>query len=243
MGLWEILKGEQPGLFTSLFHYKDVGQYGEYLTEYALLSKSMEGEHVVLKNLYLPMKGKTTEIDLLMIHEKGIFVFESKNYSGWIFGSEDQLKWTQCFKNGQKEHFYNPIMQNRTHIRALARFLDMAEEAFSSYIVFSERCELKRIPLLVDGDVTIVQRPDMLRFLKRRLKEMPVIYSHEDIEQMTVLLQPFTEVTQEEKQQHIEDLQTKCPFCGSPLVLRSGKYGRFWGCSTYPRCRYTRKVE
>ena len=53
MGLWEILKGEQPGIFTSLLHYKDVGQYGEYLTEYALLSKSMEGEHVVLKNLYL----------------------------------------------------------------------------------------------------------------------------------------------------------------------------------------------
>lgn len=100
MGLFEILKGEQPGLIKSLLHYENVGQYGEYLTEYALLSRSMEGYYVVLKNLYLPMKGKTTEIDLLMIHEKGIFVFESKNYSGWIFGSEDQLKWTQCFKSG-----------------------------------------------------------------------------------------------------------------------------------------------
>ena len=72
MWLWQILKGEQPGLLKSV----------------------------------LPMKGKTTEIDLLMLHEKGIFVIESKYYSGWIFGSEDQLKWTQCFRNGRKEHFY-----------------------------------------------------------------------------------------------------------------------------------------
>lgn len=243
MGLFEILKGEQPGLIKSLLHYKNVGQYGEYLTEYALLSRSMEGYYVVLKNLYLPMKGKTTEIDLLMIHEKGIFVFESKNYSGWIFGSEDQLKWTQCFKSGQREHFYNPIKQNRTHIKALATFLNMPEDAFSSYIVFSERCELKKIPLFIDGDVTIVQRQNMLYFLKRRLKDAQVIYSHEDIEQMVGLLEPFTEVSQKEKQQHIEDLQTKCPYCGKPLVLRNGKYGQFWGCSAYPKCRFTRKAE
>ena len=44
-----------------------------------------------------------------MIHEKGIFVFESKNYSGWIFGSADQLNWTQSLQNGEKHHFYNPI--------------------------------------------------------------------------------------------------------------------------------------
>ena len=129
MGLFEILKGEQPGLIKSLLHYEDVGQYGEYLTEYALLSRSMEGYYVVLKNLYLPMKGKNTEIDLLTIHEKGIFVFESKNYSGWIFGSEDQLKWTQCFKSGQRKHFYNPIKQNRTHIR-LWRLSSICQKIF-----------------------------------------------------------------------------------------------------------------
>jgi hypothetical protein len=79
--------------------------------------------------------------------------------------------------------------------------------------------------------------------LKRRLKDAPIIYSHEDIEQVVGLLEPFTEVSQEEKQQHIEDLQTKCPYCGKPLVLRNGKYGQFWGCSAYPKCRFTRKAE
>ena len=30
-----------------------------------------------------------------------------------------------------------------------------------------------------------------------------------------------------------------CPKCGGKLVLRKGKYGRFYGCSNYPRCRFT----
>ena len=100
MGLFEILKGEQPGLIKSLLPYKNVGQYGEYLTEYALLSRSMEGYYVVLKNLYLPMKGKTTEIDLLMIHEKGIFVFESKNaHCRWLCYTAQPLESRRCDRN------------------------------------------------------------------------------------------------------------------------------------------------
>lgn len=242
MGLLAILKGEQPGLIESMRNYKDKGQYGEYLMEYALRSKSMEGNHVVLSNLYLPMKGKTTEIDLIMIHEKGIFVFESKNYKGSIYGNENQLKWTQCFNNGWEEYFYNPIKQNRTHIKALAEYLSMPEEAFSSYIVFSERCKTLFVPKPTAGDVTVLRRPAMLRSLKKKLKDKPVIYSCADIETIKQRLEPVTNVTQLERQKHIEDIKTKCPYCGSLLVLRSGKYGQFWGCSAYPRCHYTRKV-
>lgn len=146
MGLWEIIKGEQPGIIKSLINYKNKGQYGEFLTEYALTNDNLEGQFAVLKNVYIPVQGKTTEIDLIMIHEKGIFVFESKNYSGWIFGSTDQLNWTQSLQNGYKNKFYNPIRQNRTHIKALAEYLERPVSDFVSYIVFSERCTLKSVP-------------------------------------------------------------------------------------------------
>lgn len=81
-----------------------------------------------LFNLYIP-KGEngTTEIDMLMLSAKGLFVFESKNYSGWIFGSERQPEWYQTLPHGRgrsrKEAFYNPIMQNHTHIRHLQELL------------------------------------------------------------------------------------------------------------------------
>lgn len=242
MGLWEILKGEQPGIIQTLFNYENVGQFGEFSTEFALTNHNLDGNFIVLKNVYVPIKGKTTEIDLLMIHEKGIFVFESKNYSGWIFGNAEQLNWTQSLRGGQKNQFYNPIRQNRTHIKALADYLDLPEEAFVSYIIFSERCTLKKVPMDTP-DVVIVQRPDMLKRLRAMLKAAPIKYSENTIRSMAEKLAVLTNKTDAEKRQHIEDIQTKCPFCGNELVLRKGRYGSFYGCSTYPKCKYTRPIK
>ena len=242
MGLWEIIKGEQPGIIKTLLNYENAGQFGEFATEYALTNKNLDGELVVLKNIYVPTQGKTTEIDLLMIHEKGIFVFESKNYSGWIFGSADQLNWTQSLQNGDKNKFYNPIRQNRTHIKALAAFLEKPVSEFVSYIVFSERCTLKKVPADT-SDVIIVRRPDMLKKLKATLKTTPTKYTFNDIQDIAKKLQPLTNKDEAQKQQHIINIQNKCPFCGGELTLRNGKYGRFWGCSNYPKCKFTRPEE
>ena len=242
MGLWEIIKGEQPGIIKTLLNYENAGQFGEFATEYALTNKNLDGELVVLKNIYVPTQGKTTEIDLLMIHEKGIFVFESKNYSGWIFGSADQLNWTQSLQNGDKNKFYNPIRQNRTHIKALAAFLEKPVSEFVSYIVFSQRCTLKKVPADT-SDVIIVRRPDMLKKLKATLKTTPTKYTFNDIQDIAKKLQPLTNKDDAEKQQHIINIQNKCPFCGGELTLRNGKYGRFWGCSNYPKCKFTRPEE
>lgn len=197
---------------------------------------------MVLKNLYIPHGGRTSEIDLVMIHEKGIFVFESKNYSGWIFGAEEQIHWTQCLRNGEKFPFYNPVRQNRSHIRALARYLGEPLSAFTSYIVFSERCCLKKVPRSTE-EVVIVRRPKMLKALRRALRDSQTVYSSREVRAIADLLRPLTRTTKAEKQEHIENLKTKCPFCGSDLVLRHGKYGWFWGCSAFPRCRFTRSEK
>ncbi len=34
----------------------------------------------------------------------------------------------------------------------------------------------------------------------------------------------------------------ECELCGSPLVYREGRYGRFIGCSTFPKCRNTEQI-
>lgn len=243
MGLLEILRGEQPGIIRTLLNYENVGQFGEYATEFALTNHNIEGEFVVLKNLYLPTtNGMTSEIDLLMIHEKGIFVFESKNYSGWIYGDAQQLNWTQSLKGRHKNKFYNPIRQNQNHIKVLAEHLGKPVSAFVSYIVFSERCSLKSVPQNT-RDVIIVRRPEMLKELRATLKNSPIVYTHEEIRAMERQLRSMTDQTAEQKEQHIEDITTKCLFCGSDLVLRKGRRGKFWGCSAYPKCKYTRKIK
>jgi hypothetical protein len=93
----------------------DKGLNGEYETAKSL--EKVKGYHKTILNCYLPNgQDKMTEIDLIFIHETGIYVLESKNYSGWIFGKEEDKHWTQTFTNGKKVSFYNPVIQNKTHI-------------------------------------------------------------------------------------------------------------------------------
>ena len=245
MGFWEILKGEQPGIINTILHYKDKGQFGEYATDFALTNHNITGNFLVFQNIYIPYKNVSCEIDILMFHEKGIFVFESKNYSGWIFGQANQQYWTQTFKSGKKFRFYNPIKQNNTHIKALSELLRLYPAQFASYIVFSERCSLVKTPLSVEN-ITVVRRPDMLSYLRRDLASRDIRYSLEQLKAFANIIAPYTHPSEEEKLWHVKNVRDRiygniCPECGSPLVLRNGKYGEFLGCGAYPKCKFTKK--
>lgn len=208
LGFFKRLIGEEPGLLQQISHSGDKGHFGEYLTEYALNNDNLKGYGKTLHNIYIPYRGKTSEIDVLMIHEKGFFVFESKNYTGWIFGNEEQSQWTQVLPNKQKNHFYNPILQNKTHINAISKYIGIEPEKFKSYIIFSERCELKKIPNDTEN-YFIVRRQNMLKYLRKELEQKENIYTKEQIENYYSILYPLTQVTQEEKQKHIDEIKEK----------------------------------
>ena len=143
----------------------DKGRLGEFYT-YKYL-KTLEGYKRFLFNVYLPKEnGETTEIDVILLHETGIYVFESKNYSGWIFGTETQQYWTQTLPVGkgksQKTKFFNPIIQNKVHLKWLQQFFGAESQLpFYSYIVFSDRCTLKEITL-TSGNHFVINRYNIL---------------------------------------------------------------------------------
>ena len=141
-----------------------LGPYGEFLTAKKAInaSKATTTYFKILNNLYVKSKNGSTEIDVLMIHETGIYVFESKNFSGQIYGEYKQKKWLQCLEN-ERNHFYNPVWQNEGHIAALKNLLG-EELPYISIIVFSERCELKEVP---DNktDMIILKRYSLERIL------------------------------------------------------------------------------
>lgn len=260
MGFWEWLNGEEPGLIDQWLHSDDTGHFGEYLIDYAL--NILPGYAKKLCNVYLPYKGRTSEIDVIMLHEKGIFVFESKNYSGWIFGDEKSQYWTQCLNAKKRNRFYNPIMQNHTHIKALQEYLALkSTQRIFSYIIFSQRCELKKISNSSEN-ITVVRRPDMLKALRRKMENLLPFYSKEQIDEMYEALLPLTDVTEAEKNEHIKQIEeikpsikrkTKdtekavsappiCPKCGTQMILRTAAKGankgkQFYGCPNFPKCR------
>ncbi len=106
---------------------KDTGRVGEYYIFDQL--KNLDGYKKFIFNCYIPKSDdRTTEIDVIMLHETGIYVFESKNYSGWIFGNAGDKYWTQTLRNGrfgsEKNRFYNPVLQNNNHIKWLKTFFE-----------------------------------------------------------------------------------------------------------------------
>lgn len=206
-------------------------------------------------NVYLPKGGnETTELDAVLLHESGIYVFESKNYSGWIFGSEDQYQWTQTLPNGRRARkikFYNPIKQNQTHIECIKKFLDDDTLPVHSYIVFSERCELKNIQLNGVKQHVIKRRNDLFQAVQHNVSVYGSKLAPWRIEKIYDQLYPRAHVTDAEKQRHIDQIQQKkelkkpvghivssnvismdkyknpgtCPRCGGKLVMRTVKRG------------------
>lgn len=249
--------------------YFDKGRLGEYLIYKRLRSAERSGAKFLF-NAYIP-KGdnETTEIDVLMIHPKGLFVFESKNYSGWIFGNEQNRNWYQTLPLGRrkshKEVFYNPIMQNKTHIKHLKLLLG-EDVLMHSIIAFSERCTLKKLELQ-SRDVQVINRfrvAETVRSICVRIHDPQL--TAEQIQELYEKLYPYTQVDAATKAQHIENIENKtgnapaptpipskqerkidtderCPKCGGALILRTARRGanagnQFMGCSNYPQCRY-----
>ncbi len=255
------------------FLRKDIGKFGEYLIYKKLKVFEKQGAKFLF-NTYIPKEhAETTEIDVLMLCSKGIFVFESKNYSGWIFGNEKQKNWYQTLPTGKgrsrKESFYNPILQNHSHIRHLEQFLSKPVPMYS-IIVFSERCTLKSVEIQ-DESVKVINRYDVFNTISKTLSNLPNdILNESEITEIYELLYPYTQINESIKEQHIGNIKQKtaakiqvtansaltskettddvkiCPKCGGQLILRTAKRGEqagqhFYGCSNFPKCRYIKK--
>jgi hypothetical protein len=99
----------------------------------------------IFHDLYLNNgNGKYSQIDLVVATKVGIVVFEIKEYSGWIFGNENQRNWSQVLAFGKRKYqFYNPILQNKKHVENLKKFYHFDVIPFFSMIVFFGDCEFK----------------------------------------------------------------------------------------------------
>ena len=205
-----------------------------------------------LNNITIPTSNGTTQIDHIIVSRYGIFVVETKNMEGWIFGEAKQPQWTQSLY-GKKFRFQNPLHQNYRHIKALEEFLGLPAEYFHSVVCFiGETCQLKtELPSNV-----IAGAP--FRFIKAKTEVlMPDEQATAIVEAIRTGMRPKNFLglsTRETKREHLASLKeryssvTTCPKCGGELVLRTVRHGpkagqQFYGCQKYPGCRYLRSVE
>lgn len=199
------IRGSVFGIFKNY-----LGCHGEYQLYNELKPFEKNGAKILF-NCYIPKpNGQSSEIDVIMIHSNGVFIFESKNYSGWIFGSENSKFWTQTLPYGKgetkKSHFLNPIIQNQAHVNTLSNYIDKILPVYS-IIVFSNRCTLKNI----NEDYNhshVIHRASLQKTIYKIISATQSSLSSDEMDQIYEKLYPLTQVSNDIKKKHIENISS-----------------------------------
>ncbi len=218
------------------------GKRGENLVA-DILGDTVSGKQYVINDLLFAVgEGQSCQIDHVYINKHGVWVIETKNYSGKIYGNANADEWTQFLANGRQENkFYNPIKQNQTHIYRLSKYLGV-RGIFQNVVVF-----------LSDADITAVEAEvytvEQLHTIKTKVTHTTLTVEQMELYYTSLLqLKNGDTVSEDEHIANIQEAQWKiahgiCPRCGGDLVLRDGQYGKFYGCSNYPKCKFTKKIK
>ena len=219
------------------------GEHGENCVA-QILGDTIRGEQYVINDLLFQNEdGQSCQIDHIYINKFGIWVIETKNYAGNIYGQENQREWTQVLAYGnEKNKFYNPIKQNATHIYHLSNYLKV-KNVFINVVVFLSHADITNIvsnnvysiyelPKIKNQTTNITLSIDKMEYYYKKLLELKnnaTITKNEHIQNIY------------KKQQQIQ--QGICPRCGGKLVLRNGKNGQFYGCSNFPNCKFKMSIK
>jgi restriction system protein len=219
------------------------GWSGEQLTALNMWFSLDDQIYKRFHDIILPSTNGTTQIDHILVSHFGVFIIETKNKTGWIFGSEDQASWTQIvFK--EKYSFQNPLRQTFRQRRILSEFIKLDEAYIHPVIFFAGECEFKtQMPSNViasdlggyikkyqERDLSPDKVIDIVNILEKHSKESALTHSDH--------LRSLSE-------RH--NSKTICPKCGSHLIQKKARKGpnegsTFLGCMNYPQCRFTRNA-
>ena len=219
------------------------GLLGEYVVNLAIRLKLDKQHYHLIKNVTLPTEDGSTQIDHVIVSVYGLFVVETKNMKGWIFGGQNQKIWTQKIYRCSNK-FQNPLHQNYKHTRTLQALLGLNDEQIFSVIAFVGDAVFKT-PM----PENVTRGNGFIRYIKAQTT--PVL-SHEQVQEIIASIEggrlERSFKTNREHVAHVKSIIAEkvatpsCPKCGSSMVSRVVKKGEkagntFWGCSRYPACR------
>lgn len=168
--------------------------------EVAEVLKRIRG-YKLLNDILIKNKDKTTQIDHVLIGKKGIFVIETKDFSGTIKGKEYSKEWTQNL-NGYTNEFYNPIRQNYGHIKALEN-LTKRRNIFISTIVFTNKSNIKE----VNTETPVIQLKDLKKFIKKYPSDINI--NKEEINSIYNLIKKNNINSKRIRKKHVKNINRK----------------------------------
>lgn len=224
------------------------GMLGELMVKFAAKLRLPTRTYHRLHNVTLPTANGSTQIDHVFISRFGIFVVETKNMQGQIFGGARQAQWTQQFASASYT-FQNPLRQNYKHTLELESVLDVSADAIHSVIAFVGQSSFQS-PM----PANVTRGWGYISYIKSFRDE---VFSLEDVQDILAQLQSARLVqSRATDRRHVKQLKKnlrqsakkKCPECGGSMVIRTAQRGehagqQFFGCLAYPRCRAVRNIN
>jgi len=216
-------------------------------------------EYTVFKDVILKTPKGTTQIDHIVVSKYGVFAIETKNYRGEIYGDDNRKYWTQVIVTDvtyrrkwyktytyvKKSRFYNPVKQSLSHAYTIKGYLkDWKYLPVVPIVVFCGEAVLANvessIPVIYDNNLLDLIRSYTTSYLTEQEVHDVVtrldVSNYREVIDDRMHVQNLRAVAREENNKIASGI---CPKCGGTLVLRNGKYGSFYGCSNYPKCKYT----
>jgi len=219
------------------------GWFGEKKTTFSMWLSFDKKTYRRFHDVIIPSKNGTTQIDHILVSPYGVFIVETKNVSGWIFGSMAQPKWTQSLY-GKNYSFQNPIRQTFRQKKILCQFLTIDESAINTVVYFVGSCDFKtQLP-------NNVLKSGLGKYIKQFRTQN---FSRQEVRRIIGVIEKHVSNSSLTTREHVKSLRkrhastTVCPKCGSNLSERTAKKGptagsKFLGCDSYPRCRYTKSL-
>lgn len=260
------------GIFGAIFKSpKRKGIRGEKRVDEVLsklnsaVSEDLAGlspEYHILDDVILKTDRGTTQIDHIIVSRYGIFTIETKNYRGDIYGDDKRKEWTQLIVTDvtyarkwyktytyvTKNRFYNPVKQSLGHAIEIKKHLsDFPNLWIVPIVVFAGEATLAN----VESKYDVIYLKDLRRTIMKYNKE---VLSDYDVSKIIKTLKSDNVRENIKDREHVKNIKNArksdalkvshgvCPRCGGTLVKRTGKYGTFYGCSNYPKCKYTAEI-
>jgi len=219
------------------------GWFGEKKSSFSMWLSLDKTTYQRFHDVILPTHNGTTQIDHVLVSPFGLFIVETKNRKGWIFGSEDQPQWTQSLY-GKNYSFQNPLRQTFRQKKSLSEFLEVNEHLIHTVVYFVGDCKFKtRLP-------ANVLRSGLGRYIKTFRSR---VLTPDETNRVVAKLERHLAESKLTSRDHLRSLRlrhsstTVCPKCGSGLVERTAKQGptagsTFLGCDNYPKCPFTKNA-
>ena len=225
-------------ILIKIYSTKIIGWFGELWTKQEL-KKLPSNTYKILNNIMISTNDILHQIDHIIVSKYGIFVIETKQYNGYITGNKYDKKWIR-HSHKRKYYYTNPIRQNYGHVKAICELLDFDETK-----VFNVVCIPSRAILRVKHDGELVRNTNICEKIISYKTE--IISDVDDITRKIITSNITNKKliklhNKEVRKKAAFDSKTQCPKCGSNLITRESKYGKFLGCSNFPDCTYKKQL-